>query len=299
MHTLGNYIIRGRMQAMGIISLLAVFSLLLPVLFYPFMYPICGVPLALLTMRRGPAIGFQVLTGSFVLTTVLYWLLGIRQDVIQIIALTVWLPVYCCAVVLRLTNAQVWMILAAGLIGILSVTGLQLYMGDVAEWWRGEVGQIMVNFLAATDQAQPQEILDTILSLMNALMVSGMIVNLILSTLIARWWQSLLFNPGGFKIEFAAITLPRGLLLVVFSLGMILLLAGHQQIPLLRDILILTVIPYVFQGVAAVHRAVRKKNLSVYWLVCMYILMFSLPMILFIACLGMMDSLFFKRNAHP
>lgn len=299
MRTLGNYLTRGNLQATGFISLLAALVLLLPIALYPLIYPLCGAPLALVTMRRGPFAGLQVLLGSCAFTGIFYWLLGIGLDPIIMIITTIWLPVLGCAIVLRLTNAQGWMMLAAAVIGCAVLTGLWFYMNDPAEWWRNELGPVLQDVFTVMAQEQPQAVLETMLPLMNALLISGMMVNLITTTLLARWWQSNLFNPGGFGTEFAAIMLPRALLLLMAAIVVSLFLLGLEEHLLLRDILIVLIIPYIFQGVAVAHRTVRSKKLSVYWLVCMYVLMLNLPMLLLIACLGIMDSLFNKRNAHP
>ena len=57
MRAIGNYILRGRLQAIGVISFLTIFSLLFPAL----AYLMSGVPVALVTLRKGGQIGIQVI----------------------------------------------------------------------------------------------------------------------------------------------------------------------------------------------------------------------------------------------
>ena len=45
------------------------------------------------------------------------------------------------------------------------------------------------------------------------------ILNTFLGVVIARWWQSIIFNPGGFKEEFQSIRLNRKLLVLIFSIA--------------------------------------------------------------------------------
>jgi hypothetical protein len=59
----------------------------------------------------------------------------------------------------------------------------------------------------------------------------------------------------------------------------------------LRDLLLVALFMYLFQGIAAVHRTVETRALSSAWLVAMYGLLLLAPqMILFVACLGFADS---------
>src|SRR3990172_6037863 len=174
MRALGNYLTRGGLRASGFISLLAVLILLLPIALYPLIYPLCGVPLALVTMRRGQFAGLQALLVSCALTGIIYWLLGIGLDPILMIVTTIWLPVLGCAIVLRLTNAQGWMMLAAVSIGCAVLAGLRIYMNDPAEWWRNELGPVLQEVFAVMAQEQPQAVLETVLPLLNAMLISGM-----------------------------------------------------------------------------------------------------------------------------
>jgi hypothetical protein len=295
MHALGNYIIQNRMRAIGIISFLSVVSLLVPVV----AYPLCGVPLALLIMRRGASNGLQVIAGCLLLTALLVILLNIQIYVVLVFILFVWGPVFCCASVLRGTDSQGWMVFTAGIIGMIMVLALHIYMDDVAEWWQVVLDLWIDVSLASDQKEQFREVTAGILPLMNALLASVIVVSLVLTTLMARWWQSVLFNPGGFRDEFAGLKLPEMLLYPCLAgIGM-LLIAGEDKLPVLRDLLIITVFLYLFQGISAIHRTVRKRKLSTAWLVGMYSLLVFLPqMVLFVAFLGMADSWSGNRNTN-
>ncbi len=68
--------------------------------------------------------------------------------------------------------------------------------------------------------------------------------------------------------------------------------------PILRDLLVIIVILYLFQGIASVHRTVNSKALSRNWLLGMYCLLAFLPqvMIIFIAWIGMTDSMLNRQG---
>ena len=58
MRAIANYILRGRLQAIGVTSFVTVISLFVPAL----AYMISGLPVSLVTLRRGPGIGIQYLS---------------------------------------------------------------------------------------------------------------------------------------------------------------------------------------------------------------------------------------------
>ena len=287
MRAIANYILRGRLQAIGITSFLTIISLLIPAL----AYMLSGIPVSLVTLRRGPSMGFQVVAGSLFLTLVLTFIVGIIPQVALAFCLGVWLPVWCCSTVLRASESQSLMALAASGIGLLFILFTHLLIGDVTAWWKSLLDLwIQTNLSAATGE-QYKQALNIVTPLMNAIMASMIMLSLILTTLIGRWWQALLFNPGGFRPEFYAIHFPRVLCYATVLGVAILFIIGEQEISILRDALVLVIFLYMFEGLASIHRAVHRRNLSTAWLGIMYCLLILMPqVVLFISCVGMVDS---------
>ena len=73
MRALGQYIMRGRFQAATVLGGLTVVSWLL----MPFAYLLSGVPLGLVTLRRGELVGIQVMAASFLFVAALSTLAGL------------------------------------------------------------------------------------------------------------------------------------------------------------------------------------------------------------------------------
>ena len=269
MHAIANYILRGRLQAIGITSFLTIISLLVPAL----AYLISGLPVTLVTLRRGPLIGIQVVAGSLLLTLGLTYIL--RGD----------------TVVLRTTRSQGLMALAAAGIGLLFILFMHLVIGDVTAWWKSWLELWIQSNLSAATGEQYKQIVNVVTPLMNAIMAALIMLSIILTTLAGRWWQALLFNPGGFRPEFYALGFPRVLCYLTVLGVVILFIIGEQQKSILRDALVLVIFLYMFQGLSAIHRTVQRRKLSVAWLGIMYCLLILLPqMVLFISCIGMVDS---------
>lgn len=297
MRRLGEYILGGRLQAVMITSLFTMVGLILPFLSY-----ICaGVPPGLVTLRKGAIAGMQVITGSLLLTAIFALLADISPYIVFAFAIGVWVPVWCCAMVLRVTAVQGHLLLAAGMFALLYILLSHLLLEDVTAWWKTWLTLWLEQAMREADQAQLRQILENAAPLMNAMTAAGFFLSLVSTLLFARWWQSVLFNPGGFRQEFHGLHLPRGLIIGVLA-GVVLMLmdqAGPGSLAL--DVLILLIFVYLFQGLAMVHRIVAARKLARGWLVGMYIFMLVIPqIILFLACLGMADSWLIKaRSDRP
>ena len=297
MRALGKYILSGRMQAIGVVSLLSTLSLMVP----PLAFFMSGVPLGLLTLRKGALASAQVMAGSLFFMWLLSAMLKVQLLTVLIVLASVWLPVYACSLVLRVTERPAIMAMAAAVIASCFVLYMYLVVGDVEQWWRDLLGEVLTAGLPADAPAQYQQAIELAPTLMNAVVASSIVTSLVLSVLLARAWQSSLFNPGGFGREFRAFSLPRRLV-VPLVLAMALVFVDDLAFAaLLRDLLMVVLVLYLVQGLASVHRTVHERGLSGNWLIGMYFLLLFLPqiMVIFVAWIGMTDSLLSRRQAPP
>jgi hypothetical protein len=287
MRRLGEYIFRGRIQAIGITSLFTVCALILPLMTYLF----SGIVPALVTLRKGPVTGLQVITGSLLLTATVAMLAGVSPYLMFLLALGIWLPTWFCATVLRRTEAQGSMLLAAGLCGLVYIVLSHFLLGDVAQWWKSVLEIWVRQVLAPESAGKYAERVLAMAPWMNAVTCAGLVISLVTTMLCARWWQASLFHPGGFGQEFQALHLPKILGLAVLVCVALMAAGLAEPGSAALDVLVLIVFLYVFQGVAAVHRLVAAGRLTRPWLIAMYVLLVVLPQaVLFVACMGMVDS---------
>ena len=294
MRRLGEFILSGRLQALVVTSLLTMTGLLLPFL----SYLSGGVAPGLVTLRKGAIAGLQVIFGSLVLTVLLIWLTGFNPQIVIAVVIGIWLPVWFCACVLRITASQGQLILAAGMCSLLYILITHLMLGNVAEWWDNWLKLWLDQVLQEDRKAQYQEILATAAPLMNAMTAAGLFISLATTLLVARWWQAALFNPGGFREEFHALCLPKGLIFAVIAGLVLVFLDKASPGTLVLDIFLLLVFLYLFQGLAVIHRTVVSRKMAQGWLIWMYMLLFVVPQsILFLACLGMVDSWLVRPGA--
>ena len=105
---------------------------------------------------------------------------------------------------------------------------------------------------------------------------------------LARWAQSVVYNPGGFGAEFHALRL--GAPVAVFA-GVVFVAGVLTGVPLLTNLALVLVVMYSVQGVAVMHGVVAGANLHWAWLVPPYVLATVLPphMLAMFAMLGLID----------
>ena len=285
---LGERLTQGVVQASGVLSVLTVLSWLIP----PAAFLLSGTPAALVTLRRGPRIGLQVIAGSAVLLLGISALAGLGPELTTGYVVGIWAPAWLCAAVLRYTESQALMLLSAGMFGMCAVIATHLWLGDVTLWWQSTLSAWLKTSVTPELAQQYANALEPALPLINALMISALVVSIGLTVLAGRWWQARLFNPGVFRLEFHGLRLPRVLVVpTAMAIGLLVFGAGPWQ-AVVRDLLVVMLFVYLFQGIAAAHRTVAKRGLSRGWLYMMYSLLILVPhMLLFLSCLGMADSL--------
>ena len=287
MRALGDYMLLGRLQAVTAISLFTVVSMFIP----PLSYLLSGVPAGLIILRKGPAYGMQVLLVCLLAVVLFVAVIGVDPQVAIAFALCIWAPVYLCCSVLRQTQSQGWLVFVAGTIASAYVLVLHWLIADVPGWWQQWMELWINNAFPEGGGEQYQEVLVQAAPAMNAIMAGAIASSLVVTSLLSRWWQSSLFNPGGFRTEFYALRLPGAVIFLSLAGIILLYSSGGQQGSAGLDILVVVIFMYLFQGLASVHRIVNAKKLPQIWLIVMYLLLVFMPQaILIIACLGLVDS---------
>ena len=283
---IGNYLLSGRFQAIAATTFSALISLLLP----PLAFLISGSVVALITLRKGATDALQILLASLLVLVTFALLAKLPIELVFAYALVIWLPVWSAAMVLRYCERQGLLLLAAGLLATALIVALYLIIGDVSGWWEQWLAIMLEKTLPPEEIDQYKEVLAPAVGMVNAMMIAGFMLNVVMSVLCGRWWQSRLFNPGAFQKEFYALNLPSQILPVSGLIVLLVIVLAEPWQDLFRDIMVVLMFMYLIQGISSVHRNVDKLKLSTAWIVSMYCLLLLLPqMALFIACLGMTD----------
>ncbi|WP_207865610.1 MULTISPECIES: hypothetical protein [Pseudomonas] len=284
MRALAEFIMRGRMQA----TLVVAGSAALPLLFW-----LSAAAGCLVLLRRGSD-ALSVL-GVGVLSALVSW--HYLKDPTALIVL-----LGACGLALVLRAEHTWnrVLLVSVAVGLLiavslgSVFGsftealaqtfeqvLPLAMGEVYEKFSADQKAIL------TGLAVPLSIISTAVSLQ---------VFSVLCLILGRYWQALLYNPGGFGREFRAIRLPKGVALSLLAVMCVAPFFGLHALVLLP----LCSVPLFFAGLALVHGLVAQKRLAGFWLVGIYVTLVPFMHLLgpLLVVLAIVDSLIDFRGRH-
>jgi hypothetical protein len=264
---------RGRSPA----ALVAAAAAVLFWLFPPFLI-VSGAVVALVTLRRGPAEGALVVGLAGLGAAGLTWLvLGVPWPMLDVL-LACWLPLWLLALVLRATVSLSRTLQVAALLGLFGVASFYLVLGDPVIWWGGILARWRHDLAAlapgqGTDQATLTALLDLLESwapFLPGQAASAALLFVLLGLLLGRWWQALLFNPGGFRPEFHQLRLGRPLALLALLLFGAAMLSGW---PLLTNLALVLGTLYTVQGIALVHAVAFERQLSPAWLLLFYLLL--------------------------
>ncbi len=299
MRALATYIMRGPVQAVLVTAALALVSLI-PVL--GMVSVLSGAAVALVTLRHGAKQGLMVMLGaSLVASIFMYFVFG-TMVLGMMFALLLWLPLLVLALVLRSSSSWSMVLDAAAALGIAGITLFYLLIGEPLQFWQmalGKMLELMTSQGGMAELGQIEQQIPVMAEWMTGMLAAALVMGLVLSMMLARWWQSLLFNPGGFQQEFyglrqskiAAFTVLVILSVNLFDLGVISNFAG--------DIMIIVVVVYSIVGLALIHALVARSGKHPAWLVSIYVLMFIMPphMMMALASAGFADSwLDFRRR---
>ncbi|NNE38220.1 MAG: DUF2232 domain-containing protein, partial [Gammaproteobacteria bacterium] len=273
MKLLGQYLLAEKYKSVAMLSLITVMSLLIP----PLTYVISAIPFALITLRKGGRYSLEVMIFTLLIISIFGYFSRIGLGLGATLTTSIWLPVWLSSMVLRITESQVMSVLIAGGIGVLFILLLSPFNQELSEWWQSSIYALLENSLSATELTQMQAVLETILPLISGIMAAGVVISLVTSLLLARAWQSALFNPGGFWQEFFSFYLPRWFTYLTL-LTMAVSFAGIQGISwLAQNILIVLIVLHVVQGIVTVHRTIQRRKLSRSWLIIMYSFLIFMP----------------------
>jgi len=278
MRALAEFAMRGRRQAIGV----AVVCASLPLLHW-----LSIAIISLVILRKGVGEGAFVLLWSCLPVLVLFWMTGDAGPPIAFIgsAGLAWL--------LRTTMS--WQLTLVALVVVSAVGSLifELVAGTAFD-------QFAELYLAVTDQAVGQDA--AVLSVVEAeerfanmrilllgFFAMGQGVAMFGFLALARWWQSVLYNPGGFQQEMHQLRLSPAIATGVLSLVLVCLAIGTlgfvRWVPLLM-------VPLVIAGVCFVHWLVAARTMSGSWLVGFYIMLIFLAQLFYpiMAFVALTDS---------
>ena len=294
MKALAAYIVSGRWQAALIATSCGVMSFLLPWLGGMLNYLAAAV-VVLVTLHVGMLPGLQVLLIATTVTVLSYQLLGVQAVVGLVMVLLLWLPCWMAAAVLLYTRKLGPALRAATLFGVCLLLLVFLAYGDPAPWWLQQL-EMVESTLEEAGVSLPESLSDTelqqqVAALLTGMVVASLVIGVISSLLLARWWQSILVHPGGFREEFYGLRLGSAAGLVTLAVMVMARLTQGTLSDFSAQLAMILLVPYLLVGLAIIHSLLKQYSRGTGWLVLVYVLLAVFPQAtLLLAAGGLMDT---------
>lgn len=286
MRALAEFIMRGRMQA----TLVVAGSAALPMLFW-----LCAAAGSLVLLRRGLNDALGVLVWA-VLPALAWWYFGDPRT------LLVLLGAFGLALLLRSQNAWPRVMLCSVGVGLLYAVALGEVFGEPIAALATELQKMLPSMLSqAYEQLSLEErtqLEALLIPVLTGLLAALLQIVTLLSLMLGRYWQALLYNPGGFGLEFRALRFTP-LLAMLLLAGM---LFGSSLGAEMAALAPLCSVPLVFAGIAMLHGMVAMGRMQRFWLVGLYVTLVLFMQVVYplLAVMAIVDSLFdFRGRASP
>lgn len=283
---------------MAVASSLALLSIIMPPISI-----VSSAAVALVTLRRGANEGLLVLlSASIAAATLGFIVLGDYQFAIAY-ALILWTPVWLLSIVLREGKHLSLALEIAAVLGVLAVIGVYLFIPDPAAYWQ-EILAVMIEPMRQAQDIPLEQLENTITTVakyMTGILAAGSITGLLLGLLLARWWQSKLYNPGGFKAEYLSLQMSQRFTLATLLVVLVAFLTSEGISEVAANIGVILFMLYSFIGMAIIHSLISVMKAKRFLLPAFYLLVFVIPhIVLPVAIIGLTDTwLNLRKNIQP
>ncbi|MNY21122.1 hypothetical protein D3C86_1546440 [compost metagenome] len=246
---------------------------------------------SLVVLRRGLHDALGIVAWAL-LPTLLWWHFGEPRPLLVLFGTLV------LALVLRASVSWTRVLLASVLLGVLYGVIIDAVFGETVKRNAAELLELMPQMLGEAYQQMSADekarVGNLLMPVLTGLMAALLQLLSLLSLLLGRYWQALLYNPGGFAREFRAVRLPAPIA-VVLLVGIFLLPGLGIELAMLTP---LCSVPLAFAGVALLHGLVAQQRLGRFWLVGLYVslLLFMQLVYPLLVVLAVVDSLFDFRG---
>ncbi len=270
---LARFILRGPNQA----ALVAATAAMLGVLLAPALW-ISAAAIALITLAKDYRQGMKVMVFTTIGSALFAWLIFSSPVVVVYFVLMAWLPAWLAAVVLKQTLSLAASLQVITVLSMLAVIVLYVVFPGFGEFWREPLDalvlQLAEQYEGQISLAELQQAEELAIKLIPGLIASSILFGTMISLFLARWWQAVVLNPGGFGKEFQALNLGKTSALIAAGIVAASATIGTEPI---YAMLLLVLALYLTQGLSVVHAVFTGRKWNVVWLYVMYIAIIFVP----------------------
>ncbi|WP_339675360.1 hypothetical protein [uncultured Zhongshania sp.] len=277
MRALAEFIMKGRLQAVAVAGL-GVGTLV---------FAWVGVAAAVLVLlRKGLA------EGAYVVFWALLPAIAVATIGADVGPLAMLLGASASALVLR--NTQQWSnaLVTAAAVGLFSA----LLLTQFANAYLVSVLELVQPMLQQMQASAPGAFPEITTGDVAALIGVSAVLWSTLAVMLGRWWQALLYNPGGFRLEMWQLRLSPTITIGLVVVMLLLSKVGGDY----RFWAIMCVMPIVTAGLALVHGVVGRLGLGRAWLIVFYVALLILrPLWVALILAAIVDSWIDIRRRLP
>ena len=252
MRALAEFVMRGRVQAISV----AIAGVVLP-----FFAWVSAAVVGLVVLRRSGQDAFVVLGWSVLAAVAMMLWQGDPGPVVALIGAA------AAAWVLRLSRSWPYALVVIVVVGLLSAAALSVSDSHFVALLTEKLNEFLTALRARMSAEQA-----ALLGQMSTTQVSGLLgvrsaSLIIIGLLLARWWQAMLYNPGGFREEFHRLRLPVTMVIGSIAAGLLIAQLGQDY----QVWTALFALPFIVAGFALVHGMVGIRRWGRGPLIALYI----------------------------
>jgi hypothetical protein len=283
MRNLAEYVLQKRRHA---VLLALLFT------FIPLMGWVSDAIMALVTLRKGAKEGAIVLLWITLPYLVLAFLSYPTLFVYAILGGSC--VVFLSALILRSTHSWGNVLQYIVIAGIIVVAIVHIFMPEYLQQIAKNISTsyhvINKHFKLNLSQQALQQTIDLFSKFAFGLQVTVLFLGDLFSVAIARWAQSMLYNPNGLRDELLNLRLSLLPIILLFA-TLVFAIMGNA---VATDCLPVVIFPFILTGLSLLHSLVNLTKISKFWLIGFYILLmlFFIYVGILLVLLAMMDYWF-------
>jgi len=291
-----DFVLKSPLQSMGVAFLVA---------YIPYLGVISVIIASFVTLRKGALDGGLVFIAATLPAILSYFVSHVEPAEAELVLVVLGiiiasnLIIWLFSVLLRRYGSWSLIFEYAILLAIVTIGLIYLVDSNIHEWWTKWLTYYFNRMQTASSgnltPGNEKVFVNALSTYATGLMAASVLLSAIMQLVAARWWQGIIFNPGGLRKELYEIRLSyiAGVLFLVFFW----LAISNNEIA----INIMPVIYFMFclAGLSLIHCLVTSMKYSWVWLAIVYIfIVISFPKsIILISVFGLLDvALNFRKR---
>jgi hypothetical protein len=278
---LAKFILKGQSQAALVAASMAILGLVIPPAAW-----ISAAVIVLVTLVNGPQRGLITTALSLAGAAIFAYLIFGSLQVVVIFILLTWLPAWLVATILRQTISLAYSLQILTAICLLAIVMIYAWYPDFGEYWREPLDHMIKQLAEQSEEfslAELKQSEDWLIGFLPGLFASSIMFGTMLSLFLGRWWQAVLYNPGGFAEEFQSLNLGKISALCAIAITLMAMVVGS-----IFTIALVTVVSvlYGIQALSLLHAVIKIRKINTMWLFVVYLTMFFIPHLLLLLILA-------------